>query len=47
MCIVTHKRLPKEKLIRIIRDNQNKYYIDYSYDSKQGRSAYITKDYSL
>lgn len=46
MCIATKERLPKKDLIRIIKCN-NKYVIDYTYESKPGKSAYVKKEYAV
>lgn len=48
MCIVTRQIMPKKDMIRIVKNNKtNIYYIDDSYDSQPGRSAYVKKDYSI
>lgn len=42
-CIVTKERLPKQELIRIVKNNQNEVFIDLTGKSN-GRGAYIKKD---
>jgi len=46
MCIATKEKFPKKELIRIVKHN-NDYIIDYTYESKPGRSAYVKKEYKL
>lgn len=42
-CIVTKERLPKQELIRIVKNNQNEVFIDLT-GKINGRGAYIKKD---
>lgn len=42
-CIVTQERLPKQELIRIVKNNQNEVFIDLT-GKINGRGAYIKKD---
>lgn len=42
-CIVTKEHLPKQELIRIVKNNQNEVFIDLT-GKINGRGAYIKKD---
>ena len=42
-CVVTRKKLPRHLLYKICKDKDGNVSIDLSY-SKQGRSAYLSKD---
>lgn len=43
MCIACRKRMPKEELLRIVKDNQGQVKIDFSLKAS-GRGAYICDD---
>ncbi len=42
-CVVTNETLPKKELIRIVKDNQGKIFIDLT-SKANGHGAYIKKD---
>ncbi len=42
-CIITREKLPKNELIRIVKDNQGNIQIDSTF-KLNGRGAYIKKD---
>ena len=42
MCLVCRKHLPKENLIRIVKDKENKIFLDKTFKA-EGRGAYICK----
>ena len=42
-CVVSNERLPKQELIRIVKNNNNEVFIDLTGKSN-GRGAYIKKD---
>lgn len=42
-CIITKEKLPKQELIRIVKNNENKVFVDLTGKSN-GRGAYIKKD---
>lgn len=42
-CVVTGEKLEKKELIRIVRDNTNKVFIDTT-GKANGRGAYLKKD---
>ena len=42
-CVVTKEKLPKQELIRIVKNNQNEIFIDLT-GKANGRGAYIKKD---
>lgn len=45
-CVVTKENLPKKELIRIVKNKENKVFVDET--SKQnGRGAYIKKDIAV
>lgn len=39
-CVVTHEKLPKNELIRIVRGPDNSVFVDYS-GKANGRGAYV------
>ena len=41
-CVVTKHKLPKKELLRIVKDNQGKVFVDLS-SRANGRGAYIEK----
>lgn len=42
-CVVTKERFPKKELIRIVRDNTGKVFVDLT-GKANGRGAYLKKD---
>ncbi len=44
-CVITNEILPKKDMIRIVKDNKNKIFIDYT-SRANGHGAYIKKDLS-
>ncbi len=42
-CVVTKEKLEKKELIRIVKNNENKVFIDLT-GKANGRGAYIKKD---
>lgn len=45
-CIVTKEKLPKQELIRIVKNNLNEVFVDETGKSN-GRGAYIKKDINV
>lgn len=45
-CVVTHEKLEKKDLFRIVRNNKQEVFIDDSYKAN-GRGAYLKKDKSV
>ena len=45
-CVITKEKLPKQELIRVVKDNQNNVFIDLSGKSN-GRGAYIKRDINV
>ncbi len=42
-CVVTHEKLPKRELLRIVRTKEGEILVDLT-GKKNGRGAYIKKD---
>jgi len=42
-CVVSKEKLPKQELIRVVKNNENIVFVDLSGKSN-GRGAYIKKD---
>ena len=42
-CVVTNEMLPKEELIRVVRNKEGEVFVDET-GKKNGRGAYIKKD---
>lgn len=42
-CVVTHEKLEKKDLIRIVKNKENKVFIDLT-GKANGRGAYLKKD---
>ncbi len=42
-CVVTKEKLPKSELLRIVKNNENKVFVDVT-GKANGRGAYIKKD---
>lgn len=45
-CVITKEKLPKQELIRIVKDNENNVFIDLTGKSN-GRGAYIKRDINV
>lgn len=45
-CVVTQERLPKKELLRIVKNNEGKVFVDMS-SKANGRGAYIKKDINV
>jgi len=42
-CVVTYEKLPKQELIRIVKNNENQVFVDLT-GKANGKGAYIKKD---
>lgn len=42
-CVVTKEKLPKRELLRIVKNNENKVFVDLT-GKTNGRGAYIKKE---
>jgi len=42
-CVVSKEKLPKQELVRIVKNNENQVFVDLTGKSN-GRGAYIKKD---
>lgn len=42
-CVITGDKLPKQELLRVVKDNTNKVFIDVT-SKANGRGAYLKKD---
>ena len=45
-CVVTQERLPKQELLRVVKNNEGVVMVDLS-GKANGRGAYIKKDLSV
>ena len=45
-CVITKEKLPKQELIRVVKDNENNIFIDLTGKSN-GRGAYIKRDINV
>ena len=45
-CVITHEKLPKQELIRIVRTPEGEVIIDTT-GKQNGRGAYLKKDISV
>lgn len=45
-CVITKEKLPKQELIRVVKDNENNIFIDLIGKSN-GRGAYIKRDINV
>lgn len=45
-CVVTQERLPKKELLRIVKNNEGKVFVDLT-SKANGRGAYIKKDIAI
>ena len=45
-CLVSREKLPKQELIRIVKDNNNNVFIDLT-GKQNGHGAYLKKDISI
>ena len=41
-CVITNERLPKQELIRVVKNNENQVFIDLT-GKQNGRGAYLKK----
>ncbi len=42
-CVITHEKLEKKDLLRVVKDNMGKVFIDDTYKAN-GRGCYLKKD---
>ncbi len=42
-CVITREKLPKQELIRIVKNNQSEVFIDTT-GKQNGRGVYLKKD---
>lgn len=42
-CVITHEKLPKQELIRVVRNTDNEVVVDLT-GKLNGRGAYLKKD---
>lgn len=45
-CVVTKEQLPKEELLRIVKNKENEVFVDLT-GKANGRGAYIKKDVNV
>ncbi len=45
-CVVTHEKLPKKELIRIVRNKDNEVFVDET-GKKNGKGVYLKLDESV
>lgn len=45
-CVISKERLPKEALIRIVKDNTGKVFVDLT-NKANGRGAYLKRDLAV
>lgn len=45
-CVITHEKLPKKELIRIVRNKENKVFVDET-GKQNGKGAYLKLDESV
>ncbi len=45
-CVVTHEKLPKKELIRIVRNKENKVFVDET-GKQNGKGVYLKLDESV
>ena len=45
-CVVTKEKLPKSELLRIVKNNEGKVFVDVT-GKANGRGAYIKKDVAV
>ncbi len=45
-CVITKEKLPKQELIRVVKNNENNVFIDLTGKSN-GRGAYIKRDINV
>ena len=45
-CVITKEKLPKNELLRIVRDKENNVFVDQT-GKAGGRGAYIKKDLNV
>ncbi len=45
-CVITKEQLPKGELIRVVKDNADKVFVDFT-GKANGRGAYLKKDIAV
>ena len=45
-CVITHEKLEKRELLRVVRDKEGKVFVDDTHKTN-GRGAYLKKDLSV
>jgi uncharacterized protein len=45
-CVITHEKLEKKDLLRVVKNNEGKVFVDDTYKAN-GRGAYLKKDLSV
>ena len=45
-CVITHEKLDKKELFRVVRDKEGKVFVDDTHKAN-GRGAYLKKDISV
>jgi predicted RNA-binding protein YlxR (DUF448 family) len=45
-CVITHEKLDKKELLRVVRDKEGKVFVDDTHKAN-GRGAYLKKDLSV
>lgn len=45
-CVITHEKLEKRELLRVVRDKEGKVFVDDTHKAN-GRGAYLKKDLSV
>ncbi len=45
-CVITHEKLPKKELIRIVRNKENEVFVDET-GKQNGKGAYLKLDESV
>jgi len=45
-CVITHEKLDKKELFRVVRDKEGKVFVDDTHKAN-GRGAYLKKDINV
>lgn len=45
-CVITHEKLDKKELFRVVRDKEGKVFVDDTHKAN-GRGAYLKKDLNV
>ncbi len=45
-CVITHEKLEKKELLRVVRDKEGKVFVDDTHKAN-GRGAYLKKDINV